>query len=86
MSFLCRALTGGNRSLARRALTDGYGAEKLGDYVTDGVGLYRLLGAIASDMGQMVGLEDCRSLELILLPIQELHGRRLRPVIPSGTS
>lgn len=51
-------------------------------YVTDGVNLYRFLGATASGMGMMVGLEDCRSLEVVLLPIGELHARRMRAVEP----
>ena len=45
--------------------------DQAGRYLTDGVDLYRLLGAVRRGMGEMVGLEDCRSLELILLPIGE---------------
>lgn len=53
-------------------------------YLTDGVILYRFLGAVVSGMGQMVGLEDCRSLDVTWLPVGELHSRRLRAVIPTG--
>jgi len=53
-------------------------------YLTDGVILYRFLGAVASGIGQMVGLEDCRSLDVTWLPLGELHSRRLRAVIPTG--
>jgi hypothetical protein len=35
-------------------------------------------------MGQMVGLENCRSLDVMLLPIGELRSRGLRAVIPAG--
>jgi hypothetical protein len=52
-------------------------------YLTDGVILYRFLGAVASGMGQMVGLEDCRSLDVTWLPVGELGSRRLRAVIPA---
>jgi hypothetical protein len=59
-------------------------AGQVGCYLTDGVNLYRCLGAIAGGTGQLVGLENCRSLDLILLPIGELRARRLRAVIPAG--
>ena len=51
-------------------------------YLTDGVNLYRSLGALASAMGQMVGLENCRSLDVLLLPIGQLCTCGLRVVIP----
>jgi hypothetical protein len=50
-------------------------------YVTDGVELYRLLGAVARGACEMVGLENCRSLEIILVPIADLRLGRLRSVI-----
>jgi hypothetical protein len=53
-------------------------------YLTDGVILYRFLGTVAGGMGQMVGLEDCRSLDVTWLPVGELYTRRLRAVIPMG--
>lgn len=59
-------------------------AGQTGCYLTDGVNLYRCLGAIANRMGEMVGLEDCRSLEVMLLPAGELRARRLRAVNPAG--
>jgi hypothetical protein len=58
-------------------------ARQPGRYLTDGVNLYRSLGAIASGMGQMVGLENCRSLEMMLLPIGEMPARGLRAVLPA---
>jgi len=53
-------------------------------YLTDGVDLYRYLGAIPSAMGQMIGLENCRSLDVTLWPIVELRNRRLRTVTPAA--
>ncbi len=58
-------------------------AGRAGRYLTDGVDLYRSLGVIAGGMGQMVGLENCRSLDVVLLPIGELRTRGLRAVIPA---
>jgi hypothetical protein len=54
-------------------------------YLTDGVILYRFLGAVASGMGQMVGLENCRSLDVTWLPVGELRARRLRAVMPASS-
>jgi hypothetical protein len=53
-------------------------------YLTDGVNLYRVLGAIRDGASQMMGLENCRSLEVILYPLAELGARSLRPVTPAG--
>ena len=73
---------------ARRAVADaGSVADHAGRssrYLTDGVNLYRFVGAIASGTGEMVGLENCRSLDVMLLSIGELRARRLRAVIPAG--
>lgn len=52
-------------------------------YLTDGVNLYRVLGAIAGGAAEMIGLENCRSLEVILYPLAELGARSLRPVVPA---
>jgi len=49
-------------------------------YLTDGADLYRCLRTIASDPGRLVALENCRSLEAILLSINDLHARGLRAV------
>ena len=56
-----------------------------GDYLTDGVELYRSLGAITPDPCQMIGLENCLSLDVLLIAVDELHRRGLRPVIPAAT-
>jgi hypothetical protein len=85
MSFLSRAARSGIPSALPDSRAGCYDADQAGRYLTDGANLYRHVGAISSGMGQMVGLEDCRTLDVMLLPIGELHARRLRPVMPSRT-
>jgi hypothetical protein len=51
-----------------------------GVYLTDGIELYRSLGAIGPGPCQMIGLENCRSLDVVLIAVDEVHRRRLRPV------
>lgn len=53
-----------------------------GRYLTDGVTLYRYLRTIPSGLGELVELEDCRSLALTWLPVGQV--RRLRPVLRPG--
>jgi hypothetical protein len=55
-----------------------------GGYLTDGVELYRSLGAITLGPCRMIGLENCRSLDVVLIAVDELRRRRLRPVIPAA--
>jgi hypothetical protein len=56
-------------------------------YLTDGTNLYRVVDALRSPRGRpVVGIEDCRSLELILLPADELRALRLRPVRPAAAA
>jgi hypothetical protein len=56
-------------------------------YLTDGTNLYRVVDALRGSRGHaVVGVEDCRSLELILLPADELRALRLRPVRPAAAS
>jgi hypothetical protein len=85
MSFLSRAASSGTPSALPAAGAGCYDADQPGRYVTDGINLYRHVGAISSGMGRMVGLENCRTLDVMWLPIGQLHARRLRPVIPSET-
>jgi len=60
-------------------------------YLTDGTKLYRYAGAAVSNTAeQLIQLEDCQSLEILLLDLDELRALRLRPVadpasIESGT-
>ena len=58
-------------------------ADLTGGYLTDGIELYRSLGAVTHGSCEMIGLEDCRSLDVILVTADELRQRRLRPVIPA---
>ncbi|HUO71815.1 MAG TPA: hypothetical protein VMU39_13655 [Solirubrobacteraceae bacterium] len=53
-------------------------------YLTDGVNLYRFMGSMVSRAGEMVGIENCRSLDIMLVPAEELHRRRVRPVSLAG--
>ena len=49
-------------------------------YLTDGFSLYRFVGEI----GQLLALEDCWTLEVVLLAIGDLRTLRLRAVVPAG--
>jgi hypothetical protein len=49
-------------------------------YLTDGVNLYRFMGSMVSRAGEIVGIENCWSLDIMLVPADELHSRSLRPV------
>jgi hypothetical protein len=57
-----------------------------GRYLTDGVNLYRSLGPITPGPSQVIGLEDCRSLDVILIAADEFRGHRLRQVIPMSAN
>ena len=54
-----------------------YGADV---YLTDGVFLYRVVGAMATAAGEMVELEDCYRLDTVPVHMRELRTRRLRVV------
>jgi hypothetical protein len=47
-------------------------------YLTDGTSLYRFVGWIAR--GRLAELEDCRSLDLLVMPALEIEAAGLRPV------
>jgi hypothetical protein len=69
--------SGVKRSNARDApLAVRVGTER---YLTDGTNLYRVVDALRSPCGRGIGVEDCRSLE-VLLPADELRALRLHPV------
>jgi hypothetical protein len=59
-------------------------ARQAGGYLTDGVELYRSLGAIPSAVGEMIGLENCHTLDVTLCRIAELRARQLRIVTPAA--
>ena len=88
MFGLLRALGAQRRSArdappAVRVATEGGTARSL----TDGIKVYRGVAALRGTRGHaVVGVEDCRSLELILLPADELRALRLRPVCPAAAT
>lgn len=50
-------------------------------YLTDGTNLYRFVGWVSRSVETKFGeLEDCRSLNILLVSAQELNGGNLRPV------
>lgn len=51
-----------------------------GLYLTNEVFLYRVVGLASSEMGAMVELEDCYSLEVARVPIADFHACPLRVV------
>lgn len=53
---------------------------RVNSYLTDGVELYRWLGLVRRGWRRVVGLENCRSLEIILVSTREF--RRLRRLPP----
>jgi hypothetical protein len=55
-----------------------------GNYLTDGTRLFRFLGRFPSGGRCLAGLEDCHSLELVLLPVEDLGRLSLRWVIAGG--
>ncbi len=52
-----------------------------GTYVTDGVNLYRHIVSFNPPGARMVQLEDCKSLELLLVPTVEYRSWQVRPVV-----
>ncbi len=64
------------------AITDRDG--RVSRYLTDGVNLYRFMGSMVSRAGEMVGIENCRSLDIMLVPADELRRRSFRPVTLAG--
>ena len=55
----------------------------IGHYVTDGVRLFRNVSPLRGPLvGRFVGLEDCRSLEIVLMPIEDYVRLRDVPTFP----
>jgi hypothetical protein len=57
-----------------------------GRYVTDGLDLYRLLGPLEAPgiTEGVVAIEDCHSLDVVLVEESELASWRMRPVLAAG--
>ena len=56
--------------------------DEVGMYLTDEVFLYRVVGLVASGVGEMVELEDCYWLDVVRVPVRDIRARRLRVVRP----
>jgi hypothetical protein len=54
-------------------------------YVTDGTELYRIVDGFPVSPAAVVGLENCRSLELVLVTVEDFAALALRPVRPDHT-
>jgi hypothetical protein len=59
--------------------------EQAGAYLTDGVFLYRVVGLVTGVGAEMVELEDCFFLDVVVVPLADVRARRLRVVTPSRT-
>jgi hypothetical protein len=57
-----------------------------GLYLTDEAFLFRVLGLVDTDAGEMVELEDCFGLGVVRVPINEPRLLRLRVVMPTAES
>jgi hypothetical protein len=53
-------------------------------YLTNGVFLYRVLDPVASGVDE-VELEDCYGLDVVCVPLRDLHARGLRVVTPASS-
>jgi len=52
-------------------------------YLTDEVFLYRVADRAGSGVDETVALEDCYALDVVRVPVRDLHSRRLRVVTPA---
>lgn len=69
---------------ARPARADRNPAQR---YFTDGVRLYRLVCWVSRSVNaKLAALEDCRSLEIVLIRGEDLARGALRPVLPATGS
>ncbi len=57
-----------------------------GLYVTDDVFLFRVVGVVDTDAGEMVELEDCWGLDVVQVPINASRLLGLRVVLPAAES
>jgi hypothetical protein len=82
--MFARFRTSSTRRSAARDAPSGPEADR---YLTDGINLYRVVDALRAAPGRViVGVEDCHSLELILVRAEELRALGLRPVRPAGAT
>ena len=52
-------------------------------YLTNGTALYRCLGTVVDGGEEMIGLEDCHSLTILLVSGAEFTEMALRAVVPA---
>ena len=57
-----------------------------GVYLTNEVFLYRVVRFVESTAGEMVELEDCYWLDIVRVPVSEVHARGLRVVTAGPVS
>ena len=57
--------------------------DRAGVYLTNEVFLYRVVGLVASQAGEMVEVEDCYGLDVVRVPVASLRARQLRVVTPT---
>jgi hypothetical protein len=81
-SFGVRGTTSPKLAAAADTIADYTG--QVSRYLTDGVTLYWLLAAVASGIGEIVGLREGRSLDVTGVAIGQLRARRLRAVNPAA--
>jgi hypothetical protein len=55
-----------------------------GDYLTDGINLYRVVGQFDTGDGPVVGIEDCRTLDVVMLAVEDMPRPGLRRVVPES--
>lgn len=83
-------VTSGDRGRAVYAALDTYvgsvEVDGAGLYLTNEVFLYRVAGITDSDKGQVVELEDCYSLDVVRVPMRQLHAGALRVVTAAPAS
>lgn len=83
MSARYRAADCGNADGPAPGGADPRRTDEAGEYLTDEVFLYRVVGVVASAVDETVELEDCYWLDVVCVTVRELRARRLRVVMPA---
>jgi hypothetical protein len=86
MSTLSPGAERGTAQTAVRADVTSSGLGGVGTYLTNEVFLYRVVGIVATDAGEVVELEDCYSLDVARVPINDFHAGGLRVVTPAAVN
>ena len=76
--YRCRPADRSGPARATAGQIDGAGV-----YLTNEVFLYRVVGLVASQAGEMLELEDCYGLDVVRVPVTSLRARQLRVVTPT---